>query len=801
MNRGILADFGRAWQLLCCAIAIVLLVGTDIAFAQPADDGSVEQFDKNAKEARAILSKATVAGEFKDIPKLNAIRERLAKDRDRAKIIADNGSLDSRLLQAQVDALGPVPKEGESESPIISARRDVLNERLAKVMEPVLRWRELQVRAAVLTAEIDQRIHTVEKERLTTRASSPLNPGLWITAFGDFGRAFAIGSKNAGALGLAGRLLIATAAAVALFFIGVFMWRKLRSRFDSRIRSTEAVFGKLGLAFLEDSISAILLMVISGIAVAGLVILIGPVLQEGLAVSVGVALLLSLILLAVAQWLGRSTLLSPIRELRLINLENESAQKGLRLIRDIGAILALVSIVELLEDSAGVSPAAVNLLSIILVIAGCVQLWRLATLIAVAPRAEASDGQASETGTGKSRMDFASPLSRLLKAFAVAAIVASLAGFVLLARDIFSDVLISLAVIALAVYLQRTLKMILSTLARGPLYAYRRIVHLLPMATGLAIVIVAMLLIALVWGYRSQEVGDFVTMLRTGVEFGDISLSVGDIFTFALVFFVGYAATRFIQRFLRVSILPEFNLDHGAQSALVTGLGYVGIMLAAVIAIASTGLDLSSLAFVFGALSVGLGFGLQSVVENFTSGILLLIERPVRVGDWIEVGEHSGIVRKIAVRSTHIETFDRHYIIIPNSQLISGSVKNLSFTGASARIVIMIGVSYDSDVDKVKRLLLEIAHGIENVVEDPEPVVALADFGADSIDFKLMCFVADVTTGAGVASDIKFEIARRFASEGIEIPFPQRTVHIDGIAELLERSRGGGAESPKIVPA
>ena len=342
----------------------------------------------------------------------------------------------------------------------------------------------------------------------------------------------------------------------------------------------------------------------------------------------------------------------------------------------------------------------------------------------------------------------------------------------------------TLAVIAIAIYLNRTIKLIASAIGSS-LKAYRRSFQFLPMVTGLVLLAGSLLLIALIWGYRPQEIGDGLTALRDGIDFGDVRISAGDVFTFALVFFIGYVATRFVQRFLRLSILPQFELDRGGIAAIVTAVGYIGVILAALVAIASTGLDLSSLAFVAGALSVGLGFGLQSVVENFTSGILLLAERPIKEGDWIEVGEFSGIVRKISVRSTQLETFDRHFIIIPNSLLITGSVKNLSFTGGAARIRVPVGVSYDADVDRVHKLLKEIALSLPNVLSDPEPAVLLTDFGDSSINFDVLCFVADVTTGSGTQSELNLEIARRFASEGIEIPFPQREIHIKHEDALL----------------
>lgn len=293
-----------------------------------------------------------------------------------------------------------------------------------------------------------------------------------------------------------------------------------------------------------------------------------------------------------------------------------------------------------------------------------------------------------------------------------------------------------------------------------------------------------------VWGLSDNTLLKLKDVITGGFEIGSVNIVPVKMILALLTFAVMLSIIGWIKRRMEKSWLNRSRMDRGSKEAMISLTGYLGVAIAFLICLSIAGVQLANLALIAGALSVGIGFGLQNIVNNFISGVILLFERPIKTGDWIVVGTTEGYVKKISIRSTQIQTFDRSDVIVPNSELISGQVTNWMFRDSIGRVVLPVGVAYGTDTELVKSILLDIAYQHPQVISKSpilnKPWVLFRSFGDSSLNFELRCFIREVDSRLNVISDMNFEIDRAFREAGIEIPFPQREVHLISSKEQKE---------------
>ncbi len=272
-------------------------------------------------------------------------------------------------------------------------------------------------------------------------------------------------------------------------------------------------------------------------------------------------------------------------------------------------------------------------------------------------------------------------------------------------------------------------------------------------------------------------VGSFKTSL---FSLGDRSYSLIDLLILAGLFWGLFSATQTLTTLLRTRILQQTRISRGSQEVIFVIVKYSLIFFGTIILLQVWGLNLSSLAIFGSALGVGIGFGLQDIAKNFASGVVLLFERSVQIGDFIEVNGHKGTVERIQARSIILKTLDRVSIVIPNSYLLAEEVINWSHDSPISRFALPVGVAYGCDPETVKELLLQVAKGHPEVLSYPLPQVFFTGFGDSSLDFELLVWLSDPSRQPIVKSSLYFQIEKVFRDHNIEIPFPQRDIHLQG---------------------
>ncbi len=794
---------------------IALLVALPLtAFAQEAST----VFDTEAFKSTAARAQGVIENKAASSKAMEKLRQQIVVFRTEAVNQKALAAAKVTPIISRIQALGPIPAKGITEADDVASLRAELETQLKNRRGPVIAAEESYKRADGLIKQIDMIIRERTTTELISQSRSPLSPQLIADAFaalGIFGGNLISEIKTnmvnpARQVGRWQNLIVVCALFCAALLL------LLRSRRWSRdlermlVKNASSSTGAL-LSFI-GSLSQLILPTV------GLFVLVQSLLLLDLFDLRGYFMLRSLgiagFALFFAAWLSRSLFVASPTQPALIETTPTQARSMRWSFLALGLMFALREMLSAMVVGSGQNltvVSAIPTLTFPLIVIGAIALFRIGRVIGNAARVSSkADGGNPFLGRIASIMRNLCVLSGVAGP-TLAAIGYKYAGEMLVFSTAQSLLLITGLYIVFRLIGTLSGNVTGVVVAAGSQEETQRYGALFRVAVGFILICIAFPILALIWGARVSDLQEIWLLLRNGISVGDTRVSLTDFLTFVLIFSIGFTITRVLQSALRTTVLPNTRMDVGGQNAIVTGAGYVGIFLAAILAITATGLDLSNLAIVAGALSVGIGFGLQTIVSNFVSGIILLIERPIKAGDWIEVGTYSGYVRKISVRSTEVETFDRATVVIPNADLIAGTVTNWTHASMVGRVRVPVGVAYDSDPRHVEEVLRKVAEAHPMALLDPAPAIMFMGFGADSMNFEIRVILRDVNWMLSATSDMNYEIVKAFREEGIEIPFAQRDVYIKNLdqlgglrskepkAEILEQGSAISTTAPSSV--
>lgn len=775
------AGFPILRTAIAILVALLTLVFSLPAFAQQPAQTDLEPFKRVIEEVEGWASREGLTASA-----LADLRRRIlgAGEELRGKI----AELEPRHgeAEARVKQLGPAPaKDATPENPAVSAEREAMNLAFSELDGALKQARLFLVRTDQLTERLNAQRQSLYARELFQRSPSALDPALWIEAAeaipGEVRRRvelFELWAASAqGPTGLA-RVAGALLALAAIIFVAVAVTRWWLPRFDIR-GHTETRFAKARTGFLV----ALWLAVRTPLAVvAGLVALEVFGLWPRRFEELGAGLVAGTAVAAFGRGVARGLLApdNPVR--RLVAVDDLTAvclhDHLVWTTRALGILMALQVLHKILY-----APLALTIATN--AVFGFAIVALLIHLVFCLRRAQEAAPEAAVAAP------WVRPLAWFFAAAIVTALIIGYAGF---AAFVAFRIVVAAAVLC-ALYLLLVIADALFTdaldenTARGRAIAsnlgiaHRNIaIAGTLLSAGIRVVLILIAVVVVIGPWEVSTADLLSTAQSTSLTFriGEVSISFRAIVSAAAALLLGLFLTRMGQRWLQTQLLPRTALEPSLQLSIATIFGYIGVITAIMMAMGSLGIDLQKIAFVAGALSVGIGFGLQAVVSNFVSGLILLAERPIRVGDSIVVKGEEGWVRRIRVRATEIETFDRASVIVPNSELITGVVKNWTHANTMGRIVVKVGVGYDSDPERVREILTAIAVEHPQVLKTPPPRAFLVAFGDSALNFELRCVVSDVENGLAVKSDLHFALLARFRAAGIEIPYPQQEVRLKG---------------------
>lgn len=800
----------------------LLVLSASGAFAQGAAERAREQEITAAAAALETLSSELRGARVENPDEFERkIRDLIAGSRGRL------GPVNESLKRAEdrLALLGPAPKEGEpAEAATVARERETINKEIT-----FLRGQRTRIAANVDAAMALLDVFTAQRlgeryKRLIRQGPALATQALWAEAgkqahalSGAFARYFSAWrteqQKSGGFLSSLGGLALAFAASLIMFG-PVSRW--LRRSFSARIEAHGPTPARRVAVAGVKMLTRLLPGIVGGLLIIETARAFGLISSEG--VPVVRAIWRALIAYLLVDGFARGLFAPFAPAWRLAEVESAKTRYAFSLFLWIVIVVGVKSVLTtIVSDEAEALDAAINGVAAMIVGGLVFALCRKSVWVRIAsePQGEASTGSSDRKeaiGAGNGSWGVIRFAGRLL-AFVMLA--APIAGYVPIADFAATRLYYLILLLTVLWFVRASLKELtawadsrLRTDKTGKPVQDDKQAFRFWIGAGIDFVLALVLvpLLFILAGVNVDIVRDYLLRAFVGFRVGDVTISLVDILA-AIGAFVGILAlTRLFQSAMQRGPFAHSRIDAGIQNSLTTLFGYIGLAVAAIVGLGTLGVDLSNLALIAGALSVGIGFGLQSIVNNFVSGIILLFERPIRAGDWIVTASGEGIVKKISVRSTVIETFDRASVIIPNSELVASTVTNWTHKSALGRIRVPVGVSYGSDPEQVRDVLLKCANDHPQVVRYPEPFVVWQEFGASSLNFELRAYIAEIYKGLQVRTDLRFAIFKAFREQGIEFPFPAQDIFIKSFpteaAQILSPAKKPAAkpEAPAKTP-
>ncbi len=755
-------------------------------------DAKLKEVDRKRGDAAAIETLAMLS---EDASKARRDAEALEK------------SLQPQLdrLDEQLAQLG-TPAEGATEPPELAAQRRILNKQRDGLAASVAQAKTSAVRAQQLATDIDQQRAAQRTEELGQKVASPLSPALWskvaerlpidiarVAPLAEQGRDTLI--AGIGANGWGTPLLGLVAALVMMFPLRLWL-RRLGRQFAASDRAPDGRLRRSGLAMWLLLVGTLLpgYAVVVLMAALDAVDAIAPRLQvvaDGLETATFRA--------AFIAALSASLLVPKRPSWRLLNLDDTAALKLRKYAWGAAALAWLSAVLVALDQATRTSDVttvaldgliALTYLGLIMaMLVTLARLHRRQTAEAEAKLEAQADGQGPSTPVRRSSWLV---LARVAGNIAVvAAIIATLLGYLNFAKFV-NQQLIGGSIVVLAATL---LFKFVDDLSTWMLNADSKVGQTILLSTGLSVsrleqagvllsaalrtivVLIALLALVAPFGNIGAVVERFSSLFTSGFDIGGTKLEPVRIVLAVLVLLAGLAVTQLVQRWLTDTYLPKTELDLGARNSVSTVARYVGIIIAVIWALSAMGLQLSKLALLVSALSVGIGFGLQVITQNFVSGLILLAERPVKIGDWVKLGDQEGDIRRISLRSTEIQVGDKSTLIVPNSELVTKTVRNMTMGNNQGRIQIQFAVPPSTDVGNLRQALLDAYTAHTNVLKQPAPTVYIDSIAGGQITINSFAYVASPRQVYATRSDLYFSLLQILAERNIPLSTPT-DIHI-----------------------